>query len=78
MAMWSLTLEKKEELLRKKEEKHKELEKLRGTTKEQLWLTDLDEFLEKLNEVEEKEREDALAGITSGKAAKKGFKKGIK
>ena len=71
-------MEKKEELLRKKEEKHKELEKLRGTTKEQLWLTDLDEFMEKLQEVEEKEREDAAAGIISGKAAKKGFKKGIK
>ena len=33
MAMWSLTLEKKEELLKKKEEKHKELTKLKGKEK---------------------------------------------
>ena len=100
MAMWSLTLEKKEELLKKKEEKHKELTKLRGksnfvkllqkiknlshfiilgTTKEQLWLADLDEFLEKLNEVEEKEREDASASaITGGSKMKKGSKKALK
>ena len=30
MAMWSLTAEKKEELLRKKDEKHKELDKVKG------------------------------------------------
>ena len=28
MAMWSLTAEKKEELLRKKDDKHKELDKV--------------------------------------------------
>lgn len=77
MAMWSLTQEKKDELLRKKEEKHKELEKLRGTSKEQLWRNDLAEFLEKLDEVEAKEREDALAGNEKGEKKKKG-KKAIK
>ena len=78
MAMWNLTLEKKEELLKKKEEKHKELAKLKGTTKEQLWLTDLDELIEKLDEVEQKEREDAAAGITSGGSKMKKGKKALK
>ena len=78
MAMWNLTLEKKEELLKKKEEKHKELAKLKGTTKEQLWLADLDELIEKLDEVEQKEREDAAAGITSGGSKMKKGKKALK
>ena len=47
-----------------------------GTTKEQLWLTDLDELLEKLNEVEEKEREDASASAITGGGGK--MKKGKK
>ena len=41
MAMWSLTFEKKEELLRKKDEKVHELNVLRGTSKEDLWRKDL-------------------------------------
>lgn len=60
MAMWSLTAEKKEELLRKKDDKQKELDDLRKTSKEQLWERDLEEFLTKLDEVEAKEREDDL------------------
>ena len=47
-----------------------------GTTKEQLWLTDLDELLEKLDEVEEKEREDASASAITGGGGK--MKKGKK
>merc|ERR1711988_2092465 len=35
-----------------KNDKHKELDKLRKTTKEELWMADLDELLQKLNEVE--------------------------
>lgn len=56
--MWSLTAEKIEELLRKKDDKHKELEDLKRTSKEELWERDLKEFLTKLDEVELKERED--------------------
>ena len=77
MPMWSLTQEKKEELIRKKKEKKAELEKLRGTTKEDLWIHDLEEFLEKLDEVEQKEREDASA-VIQGKAKGGKGKKGLK
>ncbi len=61
MALWSLTLERKEELLRRKEDKHQELRRLRATTREDMWRADLDEFAARLDEVEEKEREDQLA-----------------
>ena len=56
--MWSLTLEKKEDLLRKKQEKHQELAKLRGTSKEDLWREDLKEFLKKLDEFEAQQLEN--------------------
>merc|ERR1739844_868253 len=61
MAMWSLTAERKEALLKQKEGKHDELRKLRKTTKEDMWITDLDEFIEKLTEVETKERGHAIS-----------------
>merc|ERR1719210_1277670 len=79
MAMWSLTAEKKEELLKKKGDKHKELDKLRRTTKEEMWLTDLDEFIQKLDEVEAKEaEEDALLTVNAGGGKKKGKNKVMK
>ena len=56
--MWNLTQEKKEELLRNKQDKHNELEKLRATSKEHLWRDDLTEFLQKLDEVEKKQLEN--------------------
>merc|ERR1739844_315356 len=61
MPMWSLTAERKEALLKQKEGKHDELRKLRKTTKEDMWITDLDEFIEKLTEVETKERGHAIS-----------------
>lgn len=68
MAMWSLTAEKKDELIRKKEEKQKELDELRRTSKEDMWRRDLREFLKKLDEVESKEREDdSVSGLVNVK-----------
>jgi len=55
MAMWSLTLERKEKLLREKQEKHQELENLKATSKEDLWRRDLKEFVKKLDEFEQKQ-----------------------
>lgn len=48
MAMWSLTKERKDELLKKRDEKTQELEELKKKSPENLWLTDLDEFLKKV------------------------------
>ena len=81
MPMWNLTQEKKDQLCKNRDTKQQELKKLQGTTIETLWERDLDEFLAKLNEVEEKERLDAAqaeAGIAkSGKKAKGKGAKGM-
>jgi len=75
MPMWNLTQEKKDELCRKRDEKHQELEKLKATSKEQLWEYDLVEFSEKLDEVEAKEAAEDAGGpneLTGKSGAKKG------
>lgn len=48
MSFWHLTLEKKNELLRKKEEKCTELDILKKKTPSDLWTEDLDMLLEKV------------------------------
>lgn len=48
MSFWHLTLEKKNELLRKKEEKCTELDILQKKTPSDLWLEDLNALLEKV------------------------------
>jgi DNA topoisomerase-2 len=48
MSFWHLTLEKKNELLRKKEEKCTELDILKKKTPIDIWNEDLDEFLIKV------------------------------
>merc|ERR1711971_1500062 len=70
MPMWNLTEEKKAEYLRKRDEKQAELRRLQATTKEEMWETDLEEFLAKLDEVEDLEKAEAEAGL-SGKNTKK-------
>ena len=41
-----------------RDEKQKELKKLQATSKEEMWLHDLDEFVAKLDEVENKENKE--------------------
>jgi len=77
MAMWSLTKEKIEELLKKKGDKHAELKKLQQKEPADLWNDDLDEFLVKLEEVEAQEREEAVAA-GGNKASKGKGKKNLK
>jgi DNA topoisomerase-2 len=72
MAMWCLTKEKKDALLKKKDEKHQELKKLRETSKEDLWKRDLREFLAKLDEVERIEKEEDEAAMRKAKAKAQG------
>merc|ERR1712203_467099 len=76
MAMWSLTQEEIDDLLKKKGDKHTELKKLKEKSPSMLWNDDLDEFLEKLEEVEQKEIADQAEAVT-GKASK-GKKKAFK
>lgn len=56
--MWMLTEERKNELLKQRENKLAELEALRRKTPAELWRDDLDVFSEKLEVVEAKERAD--------------------
>ncbi|XP_046806449.1 DNA topoisomerase 2 [Lucilia cuprina] len=67
MSMWMLTEERKNELLKQRDQKLAELAALKAKTIEMLWLDDLDELEKKLNEVEEKERLDEL-GINKKQA----------
>ncbi|CAH0545849.1 unnamed protein product [Brassicogethes aeneus] len=62
MSMWMLTDERKNELLRQKDQKMSELDILRKKTKVDLYREDLDALLEKLDVVEEKERKE-LANV---------------
>lgn len=48
MPLWSLTLEKVQELCNERDEKKGQLEALLGTEPKQLWETDLDNFLQAL------------------------------
>lgn len=76
MPMRSLTLEKKEELLRKRDEKLQEYNTLCARTPADIWREDLDVFLKKLEELEEKEQEEAMNNKKPVKAvAAKGRKK---
>lgn len=58
MSLWSLTHEKKEELLKLRDQKLQELKDLQATSPENLWLIDLDKFLAELEIWEEKEKSD--------------------
>lgn len=51
MTMWSLTKEKKDDLLRQRDEKIGELKRLQSRTPISLWKEDLDNLLAELNKV---------------------------
>lgn len=76
MTMWTLTKEKKDELLNKRDGKLAELKTLQSKTPAMLWKEDLDAFLQELDKVETQEKEDALIGGGSGKVIKLGKKIG--
>merc|ERR1712242_386140 len=58
MPMWNLTQEKKDAICKNRDERNQELKRLKATSIEDMWLKDMDEFLEKLDEVENKEKRD--------------------
>merc|ERR1711994_255390 len=75
MPMWSLTQERKDELCKKRDERQKELKKLQATSKEEMWLHDLDEFVAKLDEVEAKDNQETQQKGFKKVAGKKGMVK---
>uniref|UniRef100_A0A8D8TSL7 DNA topoisomerase 2 n=1 Tax=Cacopsylla melanoneura TaxID=428564 RepID=A0A8D8TSL7_9HEMI len=77
MTFWSLTMERKNELLKKRDDKMTELNILKKKSPADLWMDDLNELREKLDEVERKEREDENSNISKikTKLKEKGSKK---
>lgn len=67
MSLWSLTLEKVQELVRQRDDKSAELKVLLATAAKQLWLKDLDELVEALDTRD--------AEILADQEATKGIKK---
>ncbi|XP_061666786.1 DNA topoisomerase 2-alpha [Syngnathoides biaculeatus] len=63
MPMWYLTKEKKEELCKQRDAKMTELNTLKKKTPSDLWKEDLAAFLEELECVEAKEKEDAAMPV---------------
>ncbi|XP_035780971.1 DNA topoisomerase 2-like [Anopheles albimanus] len=61
MSMWMLTEERKNEILKQRDQKLMELKSLQAKTLQMLWMEDLDALSRKLDEVEEKERLDAIS-----------------
>jgi DNA topoisomerase II len=72
MPLWSLTIERVNELLKNKDEKTKEIQILNKTDEKDIWQNDMAEFLRVLEEVEIKEEEDRLGGNKLKKANAKG------
>lgn len=70
MPMWNLTQEKKDTIIKNRDERQQELRKLKATSKEEMWKKDLDEFLIKLDEVEAKEVADQNEAAASSKLKK--------
>ncbi|XP_057320672.1 DNA topoisomerase 2 [Microplitis mediator] len=58
MTMWSLTKEKKDELLKQRDEKVTEVQRLEGKTPMSLWREDLDALMAEMDKVEAKEVKD--------------------
>lgn len=58
--MWMLTDERKNELLKQRDTKLSELSVLKAKTPESIWEADLEALEKKLDEVEEKERQEEL------------------
>ncbi|KAK8401478.1 hypothetical protein O3P69_001004 [Scylla paramamosain] len=57
MKLWSLTLERKNEILKNRDEKTQELRLLKEKSPSDLWINDLDCFLEQLDAVDAEERD---------------------
>ncbi|XP_069041797.1 DNA topoisomerase 2-alpha [Lepisosteus oculatus] len=72
MPMWFLTKEKKEELCKQRDVKTNELNTLKKKSPSDLWKQDLANLVEMLDQVEQKEQEDAAVQVkaTKGKTGR--------
>uniref|UniRef100_A0A6I8RQ80 DNA topoisomerase 2 n=1 Tax=Xenopus tropicalis TaxID=8364 RepID=A0A6I8RQ80_XENTR len=68
MPLWNLSKEKKDELCKQRDVKNAELQDLKKKSPSDLWKEDLSAFVEELDRVEAKEREEQ--SVTTGKVVK--------
>ncbi|XP_064030323.1 DNA topoisomerase 2-alpha [Pogoniulus pusillus] len=78
MPLWYLTKEKKDELCKQRNNKVNELETLKGKSASDLWKEDLAVFVEELDVVEAKQRQDELEGCVGKPLKVKGGKTKVK
>ncbi|XP_020661519.3 DNA topoisomerase 2-alpha [Pogona vitticeps] len=78
MPLWYLTKEKKDELCKQRDDKEKELETLKRKSPDNLWREDLAVFIEALEGLEEKEKQDEMMGGTGKPTKGKGGKLKVK
>ncbi|XP_008827665.1 DNA topoisomerase 2-alpha isoform X2 [Nannospalax galili] len=74
MPLWYLTKEKKDELCKQRNEKEQELDTLKRKSPSDLWKEDLAAFIEELESIEAKEKQDEQVGLP-GKGGKAKGKK---
>ncbi|XP_034271655.1 DNA topoisomerase 2-alpha isoform X1 [Pantherophis guttatus] len=74
MPLWYLTKEKKDELCKQRNNKETELENLKQKDPTDLWKEDLAAFIEELDVIEAKEKQDEMLGITGKSNRGKGGK----
>ncbi|KAM6451890.1 DNA topoisomerase 2-alpha isoform 1-T2 [Liasis olivaceus] len=78
MPLWYLTKEKKDELCKQRDNKETELENLKRKNPDDLWREDLAAFIEALDVLEEKEKQDEMLGTTGKPIKGKGGKVKVK
>ncbi|XP_009867181.1 PREDICTED: DNA topoisomerase 2-alpha, partial [Apaloderma vittatum] len=78
MPLWYLTKEKKDELCKQRDNKEKELENLKCKSASDLWKEDLAVFIEELDVLEAKEKQDEMAGCAGKPLKGKGGKTKVK
>ncbi|KAJ6660677.1 hypothetical protein lerEdw1_017674 [Lerista edwardsae] len=78
MPLWYLTKEKKDELCKQRDDKETELENVKGKNPEDLWKEDLAAFVEALDVLENKEKQDEMVGVAGKPVKGKGGKLAVK
>ncbi|XP_054850787.1 DNA topoisomerase 2-alpha isoform X2 [Eublepharis macularius] len=78
MPLWYLTKEKKDELCKQRDDKEAELENLKRKNPDDLWKEDLAAFVEALDDLEAKEKQEEMLGATGKPIKGKGGKVKVK
>ncbi|XP_053117625.1 DNA topoisomerase 2-alpha [Hemicordylus capensis] len=78
MPLWYLTKEKKDELCKQRDDKETELENLKRKSPDDLWKEDLAALVVGLDNLEDKEKQEEMAGVGGQPMKRKGGKTKVK